>query len=299
MVLIEFYFLGSQHLMPFKVLFNIRYHYIIYFLIFITFISVCISFRHRSYFYPKTKVKEKLFLFLLFMYKFYLIQSIHFNVREQSSKLNSSSIQRAIVVFYSSIQEKMYLSEIRWLYRSWIEMIKYEPNEWRTDLIIFTEKYSTFFIELGCIANKIRINNEELPKCRIFIYLRVLDRHVNSLTKQQKILTDDSEHNLFHINQSRSVLLYENLRTYQYIDSVNIIAEGYPIYSYYDFILKTDIDVFITKQFSNYIPNKLQTLFFGRGGYSTEFNTRRLGRIARDMGWKYQNWTNIGSTWCV
>ncbi|CAF5086420.1 unnamed protein product, partial [Rotaria sp. Silwood1] len=37
----------------------------------------------------------------------------------------------------------------------------------------------------------------------------------------------------------------------------------------------------------------------GRGGYSTEFNTRRLGRIARDMGWKYQNLTNIGSTWLV
>ncbi|CAF5198172.1 unnamed protein product, partial [Rotaria sp. Silwood1] len=33
------------------------------------------------------------------------------------------------------------------------------------------------------------------------------------------------------------------------------------------------------------------------GGYSTKFNTRRLGRIARDMNWKYQNMTNVGSTW--
>jgi hypothetical protein len=178
-------------------------------------------------------------------------------------------------------------------------MIKYESNQWRTDLIIFTEQYSLSLIELGCIANQIRQNNDEQPKCRVFIYLRLSSREINPLTKQQKILTDDSEKNLFDINIPRSILLYNNIKTYQYIDSVNIIAEGYSIYSYYDFILKTDLDVFITRQFANFIPNTTETLFAGRGGYSTEFNTRRLERIARDMGWKYQNLTNIGSTWLV
>jgi hypothetical protein len=178
-------------------------------------------------------------------------------------------------------------------------MIKYESNQWRTDLIIFTEKYSLSLIQLGCIANQIRQNNTEQPKCRVFIYVRLSSREINSSTKQQKILINDSNKNLFHINISRSILLYDYIKTYQYIDSVNIIAEGYPIYSYYDFILKTDLDIFLTKQFSNYIPNTLKTLFVGRGGYSTEFNTRRLRRIARDMGWKYQNLTNIGSTWLV
>jgi hypothetical protein len=178
-------------------------------------------------------------------------------------------------------------------------MIKYESNQWRTDLIIFTEQYSLSLIQLGCIANQIRQNNTEQPKCRVFIYVRLSSREINSSTKQQKILINDSNKNLFHINISRSILLYDYIKTYQYIDSVNIIAEGYPIYSYYDFILKTDLDIFLTKQFSNYIPNTLKTLFFGHGGYSTEFNTRRLRRIARDMGWKYQNLTNIGSTWLV
>ncbi|CAF3733049.1 unnamed protein product [Rotaria sp. Silwood1] len=218
-------------------------------------------------------------------------------IQQQSSTINSSSIQRAILIFYPSNQEINYLPEIRWLYRSWIEMIKYEPSEWRTDFIIFTEQYSTVFIQLGCLINRIRLNDEEQPKCRVFIYVRISARHIDPVTKQQILVTNHSEKNLFHVDISRSILLYDHFKAYQYIDSVNIIAEGYPIYSYYDFILKTDLDVFITKRFANYVPSTLKTLFTGRGGYSTEFNTRRLGRIARDMGWKYQNLTNIGSTW--
>lgn len=214
-------------------------------------------------------------------------------------KLNSSSIQRAILVFYPSDQQTYYLPEIRWLFRSWIEMIKYESNQWRTDLIIFTEQYTSSFIELGCLINKIRENNDEQSQCRVFIYVRLSSREINALTKHQKLYLSDSKKEFFHIDIPRSILLYNQIHKYPYFDSVNIIAEGYPIYSYYDFILKTDIDVFLTRKFSNYIPNKSNTLFVGHGGYSTDFNTRRLRRIARDMGWKYQNWTNIGSTWLV
>lgn len=178
-------------------------------------------------------------------------------------------------------------------------MIEYEDDQWRTDLIIFTERYTPSLSELGCIINKKREDNEELPQCRVFIYVRLSSREINPLTTQQKLFFNNSNTDFFHINITRSMLLYKQIKTYPYFDSINIIAEGYPVYSYYDFILKTDLDVFLTKQFSIYIPNTLNTLFVGRGGYSTEFNTRRLGRIARDMNWKYQNLTNIGSTWLV
>jgi hypothetical protein len=124
-----------------------------------------------------------------------------------------------------------------------------------------------------------------------------LDRHINSITRQQTIFIDTNKKQLFQIDIQRSILLYQKLKTYGYIDSVNIIAEAYPTFEYYDFILKTDIDVFITREFAKYIPLTNITLLVGRGGYSTGFNMRRLGRIARDMDWKYQNETNIGSTW--
>jgi len=170
-------------------------------------------------------------------------------------------------------------------------MIKYESNQWRTDLIIFTEQYSSNLMQLGCIVNQIRRNHNEQAQCRVILYLGISSRN------QQNILINETD--FFHINISRSNLLYDQMRTYQYIDSINIIAESYPVYSYYDFILKTDLDVFLTRKFSNFLPNRSHTLIVGRGGYSTEFNTRRLGRIAKDMGWKYRNLTNIGSTWFV
>ncbi len=176
-------------------------------------------------------------------------------------------------------------------------MMKYEPKNWRTDFIIYTGNYSLSLQQLGCILNKKRLDDIEEPQCRIFLYLRLTNRHIDSTTQQQTILIDDNLKDLFQINTQRSLLLYELLQTYGYIDSVNIIAEAYPTYEYYDFILKTDIDVFITKQFAKHIPITNLTLLVGLGGYSTEFNTRRLGRIARDMNWNYQNLTNIGSTW--
>jgi hypothetical protein len=178
-------------------------------------------------------------------------------------------------------------------------MIKSESRNWRTDLIIYTGEYSSSLQQLNCLLNQIRTNNTEQAQCRIFLYLRLLNRQIDSITKQQGILINKSQNNLFQIDIQRSILLYKQINTYEYIDSVNIIAEAYPTYEYYDFILKTDIDVFITKQFAKFFPITKKTFLVGRGGYSTEFNTRRLGRIARDMNWKYQNMTNIGSTWSV
>ena len=39
----------------------------------------------------------------------------------------------------------------------------------------------------------------------------------------------------------RSESLYNNLRTYGYIDSINTIYEGYHMFKMYDFVLRTDI----------------------------------------------------------
>jgi len=175
--------------------------------------------------------------------------------------------------------------------------MKYESKTWRSDLIVYTGNYSLSLQQLGCILNQKRLNNTEPPQCRVFLYLRLSTREISNLTQQQAILIDENQKDFFQINTERSLLLYKHLKNYGYIDSVNIIAEAYPTYKYYDFILKTDIDVFITKQFAKYVPVTNITLLAGLGGYSTEFNTRRLGRVARDMNWKYKNMSSIGSTW--
>lgn len=176
-------------------------------------------------------------------------------------------------------------------------MMKYETKNWRTDLIIYTGNYSLSLQQLGCVLNQVRLNSTEPPQCRVFLYLRLSQRHIDNTTGKQLLLPANGDENLFNFNIERSLLLYKNIKTYEYYDSVNIVAESYPTFKYYDYVLKTDIDVFITKQFAKFLPVTNQTFLVGRGGYSTNFNTRRLRRIARDMNWEYYNMTNVGSTW--
>ena len=190
------------------------------------------------------------------------------------------------------------MPEIRWLYRSWLEMMEDESPYWRTDLIIYTGNYSSSLQQLGCILNQKRTNEYESPKCRVILYLRMSNRVISNISKtQQNVLINSSLQPFFQINLNRSLEIVKHIARYEYIDSVNIIAEAYPTYEIYDFILKTDIDVFITKQFAQYIPNIPESILVGLGGYSAPFNNYRLSRIARDMEWKYKNMTNIGSTW--
>jgi hypothetical protein len=67
----------------------------------------------------------------------------------------------------------------------------------------------------------------------------------------------------------------------------------------YDYILRTDMDVFLTKYFGRFVPYNNTLLVGGGGGYSTAFNTASLRRVAKDMNWLYANLTNLGSTWPV
>jgi hypothetical protein len=64
-----------------------------------------------------------------------------------------------------------------------------------------------------------------------------------------------------------------------------------------DFILYYS-DVFIYRHFGGYIPQNC-TFITGGGGYGTNFNRRKLGRIAHDMDFAYANISGMGSTWFV
>ena len=175
--------------------------------------------------------------------------------------------------------------------------MKFESKYWRTDLLIYTGNYSQSLQELGCSLNEQRRDHLQPPQCRVFLYRRLSKRSIHSFTQRQMIYINHTPDHFYQVDLQRSRLLFDLMKTYGYIDSVNIIAEAYPTFAYYHYILKTDIDVFLTPAFAKFLPVTNRTLLVGRGGYSTKFNTQRLGRIARDMTWKYANVTNIGSTW--
>jgi hypothetical protein len=203
----------------------------------------------------------------------------------------SLSILRGLLIFYPEDQEAQFLPELLWLYRSWIEMMKDEPSLWRTDLIIYTGNYTSNLQQLGCIHTQIRINKEEPPQCRVFLYKRIRLRDAQYPKNAANFLYQQ-------FDKDRSTLLITHLQKYRYIDSINIIAECYPSFRMYDYILRTDMDVFLTKNFGRFVPYK-DTVLVGHGAYSTKFNIARLRRIARDINWSYANLTNLGSTWSV
>ncbi|CAF1258541.1 unnamed protein product [Adineta steineri] len=226
----------------------------------------------------------------------------------------NSSVQRAIIIYYPHHQSEYFFPEIRWLYRSWAEMLRSQPPTWRTDFLIFTYNFSAEFRSLGCI-NRIRENKQEPSVCRVFLYVPIIFRtpnitknnFENAFSDAKKIakLYNDSVEQMVtipKINDSetfdlkRSESLYNNLRTYGYIDSINTIYEGFSTFKMYDFVLRTDIDVFIYRHFATYIPQNC-TLITGGGGYGTNFNRRKLKRIAHDMGFSHVEMSGMGSTW--
>lgn len=145
------------------------------------------------------------------------------------------------------------------LYRSWAEMLRSQPVNWRTDFLVFTYNFSSEFRSLGCV-NRIRQNKEEPSICRVILYVpiqfrienvtknnfehafddaKLLAKHFNDTTENLVVIPNVNDTESF--SQARSESLYNNLRTYGYIDSINTIYEGYPTFKMYDFVLRTDI----------------------------------------------------------
>ncbi len=199
---------------------------------------------------------------------------------------SQSIVLRALLLFYPNDQDLGFQPEFRWFYRSWTEMMRNESALWRTDLIVYASEYTSLFQQLDCVYDQIRINSDEKPKCRVFPYVRIKNRASNheSSSKYQVI---DTQH---------SQSLYKYLRIYGYIDSINTVFEYYLSFAMYDFLLRTDMDCFITQNFALYVPYN-NSVLVGHGGYSTEFNNKRLKRIAHDMNWQYADKNSLGSTW--
>ncbi len=138
-------------------------------------------------------------------------------------------------------------------------MLRGQPPTWRTDFLIFSYNYSAEFRSLGCV-NRIRQNKEEPSICRLFLYIPVQFRIKNMTDNNfehafdgakrlaktyndnvEQIVTIPMVNDNTTFDLQRSEGLYNDLRSYGYIDSINVLYEGYPTYKMYDFVLRTDI----------------------------------------------------------
>jgi hypothetical protein len=227
-------------------------------------------------------------------------------------------LTRAVLVYFPVEKINEYELEFRWFYRSWIEMQKYEPTKWRTDLVVFIDNEpevfkndKLFFKELNCSFDFKRNNSQQGPMCTLFEYKTLKKRSIKGQSDIFKQLTSQKETYEYLLskldifsNDSNNLepfykLLFDNLSNYGYLDSILMAFDGYDYFKSagFDFLIRSDMDVFLTPLFGKWIPRFCYEFYCGRGAYSTNFNMNRLKRIAENLNLNFGNVRNLGSTW--
>jgi hypothetical protein len=121
---------------------------------------------------------------------------------EADKRLHDLQIVRGIIIYFPVAKLPWFEQEFKWLYRSWIEIQKYEPKLWRTDLIVFLDyklyekQNSKTFQELNCLITNIRKTRNELPMCTILDYVQIKDRKIPFL--DTKYFQEQNSENMYH-----------------------------------------------------------------------------------------------------
>jgi hypothetical protein len=238
-----------------------------------------------------------------------------------SNSTHNDRILRAVIVYFPIDKHKHFESEFRWFYRSWVEMTNYEPAQWRTDLIVFIENDNEYFKNLNFFLNQLkcsfknkRTSRLEKPMCTLIDYIPMNKRKLKQLNNE--IFKFENGENkllkyfyllekvdIYSNNESNLLPFYTLLQTklskYGYLDSILMAFDGYDYFKSadYDFLVRADMDVFLTPFFGLWIPKYCNDFIVGGGAYSENFNRKRLKKIAHTLNLGYIGADNLGSTW--
>ena len=146
------------------------------------------------------------------------------------SSCATTNIRRAIVVHFPVQRASHYLPELKWLYLSWIETIRRQPVEWETDLLVYSLP-SSDLDQLGCEWIEKRSGRKN--QCFRIDYQSLWNRSDDILARSIQ----------------RHVPVW-----CQHLDSLAILLEQSAHLDRYDYVLRTDLDVFLTPRFARYIP---------------------------------------------
>lgn len=149
---------------------------------------------------------------------------------------------RAVLVYFPITSVDYYQEELKWLYRSWIHMLKFEPAKWRTDLIIFVENdpavfnNSEFFMnQLNCKFTNLRKSSEQKPMCTLMHYVALKKRTFDSPDRNWPNSDDRYQYLLRNVsifkNDAKELdtfykLMKQSLSEYGYLDSILMAFEG-------------------------------------------------------------------------
>ena len=145
-----------------------------------------------------------------------------------------------MVLYFPIDKTEHYEPEIKWLYRSWIEMQKSEPLLWRTDLIIFIRNDPAYFNnpsfflnQLNCEFTNRRDSKSDKPMCTLIAYESLSTRKVRTLKPD---LEKNYEHFLANVNifnglskdiEQFYAFCQKAFRDYRFADSIVVAFDGY------------------------------------------------------------------------
>jgi hypothetical protein len=181
---------------------------------------------------------------------------------------------RAVIVYLPIDKIDEFKNEFKWFYRSWINIQKHEPRKWRTDLVVFVKNdknilksfydSDSFFLEkMNCSFKNRRKSLHDLPMCTLIDHVPIQDRLIEHMIgkefKDERLKYDYLLRNvdIFNTNQNYSDrylfydLLKSTLKNYNYADSILMAYDGYEYFQevQYDFLIRSDLDVFLMPLF--------------------------------------------------
>ena len=220
--------------------------------------------------------------FYLDVVKKRLIQDVQNSTKEITSEIEYYSklvvsgevnVTRAIMAY---LPPKMsgFEKQFKSLYLSIAVMRSYQTSNIKTDMLIFSpDEGQEIPLSLGCVTEE-RLSFEEPEKC-------VVMNHIE--TKNRPPLEGG--------------VLDPLMKYANYLDSINILAE-YKTENPYDYLMRVDLDTFITPGFGVWLPSNISTLVVGKGGYgSTNVNKHLKWTTTKKLGLKDSGLLGLGSTW--
>ena len=210
-------------------------------------------------------------LFVLFMMivKFYETSFQNKNVLEQEHGKVSLLLQteknstRAIVAYLPVEKLDIYLPQLNWFLSSWKSMQSHELPGTVTDVVIIVSHMVPEIEALPCLVDW-RTDRSSPGSCR---FLSGFETTFND---------------------------------YKFAASIEVFpyAADAGGLTHYDYLLRSDLDTFLTPAFATWMPT---TLTVGKGTYcfDGEITCHRLKGISQNMGWtsSVDQVDNIGSTW--
>ena len=173
---------------------------------------------------------------------------------ESYTTLNGSygeNITRGVLV-YLPPNKDMYEKQLKSLYLSIAYMRTFQKSFIKTDLIVFTSNESLQFpYSLGCV-NNVRKSFDDAERCIVIKHVPIKERGplANGLFDPLVAIANQIE-------------IISTLAEFKYSSS-------------YDYLVRSDIDTFVTPGFSNWLPPKPTTVMIGFGGYGSLYADNHL-----------------------